>query len=322
MYMLDLPIRPRRLRQSESVRKLVSETTLTKDDLVYPIFVHDGQDTKISIDSLPGQYRYSLDGLLKQCELVIKSGVRAIALFPGIEDRKKTKDAKEALNENGLIPTALKKIKTQFPDLLLVTDIALDPFSADGHDGIVKNGRVLNDESVEILSNMALLHAESGADIVAPSDMMDGRVGVIRKELEKHGFLDTIILSYAIKYASTLYGPFRDALNSAPKKGDKKTYQMDFSNRNEALKEALLDINEGADMLMVKPASWYLDIIRDLHNSVNIPIAGYHVSGEYAMLKFAAEKNIIDFKLGLREVLTAIKRSGASLIFTYGALEF
>ena len=314
--------RPRRLRQNKAIRKLVQDVTVTKDDLVYPVFVHDGQEAVSAIDSLPGQNRYSVEGLLRYCDQIVAHGLHAIALFPAISDNKKTSDAKEALNENGLIPTVVKRLKQAYPDLLLVTDIALDPYSSDGHDGLVRDGRIVNDDTVDILAEMALLYAAAGADVVAPSDMMDGRVLAIRSALEQAGYVDTILLSYCAKYASALYGPFRDALQSAPKAGDKKTYQMDYANRLDAIREARLDCDEGADMLMVKPASWYLDIIRELRDNVDIPIAGYHVSGEYAMLKYAAEKGVIDFKAGLHEVLTSIKRAGASLIFTYGALEF
>lgn len=319
--MFDFTKRPRRLRQHESIRKLVQDTVLSVDDLVYPIFLYEGQDKEVPIETLYGQNRYSIEGVLHCIEHVVAKGIRAIALFPSIDDLKKNSSATEALNEKGLIPNALKMIKKHFPDLLIITDIALDPFSSDGHDGLVKDGQIINDETVSILAEMALLHASCGADIVAPSDMMDGRVGQIRKQLDKHGLINTMILSYCLKYASSLYGPFRDALQSAPKSGDKKTYQMDYANRGDLFREADLDIEEGADFLLVKPAAWYLDVIRDLREYVTVPVAGYHVSGEYSMLKLAAKHNMLDFQVGLREVLTSIKRAGASFIFTYGALE-
>lgn len=313
--------RPRRLRQNNAIRKLVQDVKVTKEDLVYPVFVHDGQDSVTPIESLPGQNRYSIEGLLTYCDQIVAHGLHAIALFPAISDEKKTSDAKEALNEKGLIPTIVKRIKQIYPDLLLVTDIALDPYSSDGHDGLVREGRIVNDATVDILAEMAVLHAAAGADIVAPSDMMDGRVYAIRSALEQAGFVDTVLLSYCAKYASALYGPFRDALQSAPKMGDKKTYQMNYANRHEAKREARLDCEEGADMLMIKPASWYLDIIAELRRHVEIPLAGYHVSGEYTQLKLAAKHGVIDFQEGLIEVLTAIKRAGADVLFSYGAME-
>ncbi|RAP32229.1 porphobilinogen synthase [Candidatus Marinamargulisbacteria bacterium SCGC AG-414-C22] len=313
--------RPRRLRKNQAIRQLLQETQLGVHDFVYPIFVHDGQEKAIPIQSLPGCYRYSMDGVLAHCEDVVALGIVAVALFPAIDSAKKNADATEALYENGLIPQVIKKIKATFPDLLVVTDLALDPYSSDGHDGFVRDGKVLNDETVACLAQMAVLHASCGADIVAPSDMMDGRVGIIRDSLESARYVDTIILSYTAKYASALYGPFRDALQSAPKAGDKKTYQMNVANREEAIQEAQYDVDEGADILMVKPASWYLDIIRDLKDNFSVPIAGYHVSGEFSMLKGASQQGIMDYEQGLMEVLMAIKRAGASFIFTYGALD-
>ena len=270
---------------------------------------------------MPGVYRYPLSQLGAVCDILMKKQINACALFPAIQEDKKNDSDSEALNEKCLIPLAVQYIKTNFPDLVVITDIALDPFSSMGHDGLVKDGKVLNDATVSILSKMAVLHAQAGADMVAPSDMMDGRVGAIRSALDQHGCQDTCILSYAAKYASSLYGPFRDALNSAPKNGDKKTYQMDPSNRIEALKEAELDVLEGADMVMVKPATFYLDIISDLKDHVDVPIAAYHVSGEYAMLKAAHEKGMMDYQAGLYEALLSIKRAGADLIFSYGALD-
>lgn len=311
--------RPRRNRKCQAIRDLVSEARLLPTDLVWPVFIEDGVNIISPIASMPGCNRTSVDVLLRELEEVRKSGIRAVALFPKISEKLKDSFGREGLNKNGLVPRAIKEIKNRFPDLVVISDIALDPFSSDGHDGVVKNGKILNDETLEILGAMALVHADAGVDLVAPSDMMDGRVGYIRSCLDGSGFSETGILSYTAKYASAFYGPFRDALDSAPKFGDKKTYQMDPGNRTEALRELKLDIEEGADIVMVKPAISYLDVIAELKKASLVPVAAYQVSGEYAMIKAAAEKGWIDEKRVVMESLTSIKRAGADLIFSYFA---
>jgi len=316
---MDLRIRPRRLRHNAAIRNLIAEVNLSVNDLVLPIFVQEQASTEIA--SLPGTYRHALSDLEAFCGTVVAAGISAVALFPVTDEASKDEHATEALNQNNIICKATRLIKAAFPHLLVITDIALDPYSSQGHDGFVENGIIVNDKTASYLAKMAVLHAESGADIVAPSDMMDGRVALIRKALDQASFTDTLICSYSAKYASSFYGPFRDALNSAPKFGDKKSYQMDYKNRKEAQKEAALDEKEGADMLMVKPALSYLDIISDISNTSTLPVAAYHVSGEYAMLKLASTHQLLDFDAALLEATTSIKRAGASLIFTYGALE-
>lgn len=313
--------RPRRNRQNKTVRHWRADTTLSRKDLVYPIFIVEGSNQKQEISAMPGQYRWSVDQVLSLCEETLKKGVEAIALFPAIEESLKNSQATEALNPSGLVPKALKEIKKRFPELLVITDIALDPFSSDGHDGLVKDGEILNDETVEILAKMAHLHAASGADIVAPSDMMDGRVLAMRDELDAHGFINTQIISYCAKYASSFYGPFREALDSAPKAGDKKTYQMSPASKTEALIEMETDEDEGADILMVKPALPYLDVIQTLKENSTLPIAAYNVSGEYAMIKAAAQNGWLDEQKCIGEALLSIKRAGADVIFTYFALD-
>jgi porphobilinogen synthase len=314
-------IRPRRFRQNNVIRNLVQEIRLDTSNFILPLFIHD-QVESVDIPSLSGHKRLDAISVLKQCELALTKGINAIALFPSIDDDKKTHTCEEALNEDNLMCTVTRRIKKTFgDDLMIVGDIALDPYSSDGHDGLVKDGQILNDETVEILAKMAVVQAESGVDILAPSDMMDGRVIAIRDLLDQNGFQNKLIMSYTAKYASHFYGPFRDALDSAPKEGDKKTYQMNFSNRLEAGLELDLDIAEGADIVMVKPASLYLDVISDYRSATTIPIAAYHVSGEYAMLKAAHEAGYLNFEDALFEVLTSIRRAGASIILTYGALE-
>ena len=313
-------IRPRRNRATDSIRKLVRETHLTPGDLIYPVFVTEGKNLKKPIASMPGQFRLSIDQVLTEAQKAHKLGVAAIALFPVIEEDKKDKFAKESLNPNGLLQRCIKELKKRLPELTIITDVAMDPYSSDGHDGLVKDGEILNDESLEILCDMAVGQAKAGADMVAPSDMMDGRVGAIRLALDENSFQKVGILSYAVKYASAFYGPFREALNSAPKSGDKKTYQMDPANSREALREVLLDIKEGADIVMVKPALPYLDIISKLRAVVNIPIAAYQVSGEYSMIMAAAEKSWIDADKVMMESLVSIKRAGADMILTYFAI--
>ena len=314
--------RPRRNRQNKAVRNLVRENRLTPHDFIYPIFIVDGKNQMQPISALPGQFRYSIDELLKVCKEVHELGIPGVVLFPKIDDTLKDSNASEAVNKTGLVPRAVRAIKKKFPDLVVFTDIALDPFSSEGHDGLVKDGEILNDETLSVLSAMAVVHAEAGADFVAPSDMMDGRVRNIRQTLDKNNFKNVGILSYTAKYASSFYGPFRSALDSAPRAGDKKTYQMDPANSREALRELKLDIAEGADIVMVKPALPYLDIIHLFKQHSTLPIAAYNVSGEYAMIKAAGEKAWIDEKLARDESLLSIKRAGADIIFSYFALEF
>ncbi len=319
--------RPRQLRRSDAIRRLVTETTLTPDRLVLPQFVIDGKDTVEPIDAMPGRSRLSIDRTISECHQAIELGVRAFALFPAIDPKLKTPDAKESTNPDNLLCRAVRAIKEQCPEACIITDIALDPYSNLGHDGLVKDGVVLNDETVEVLAKMAVVHAEAGADIVAPSDMMDGRVGAIRRALDGQGYTDTAILSYTAKYASAFYGPFREALDSAPVDApgvppDKKTYQMNPANVREAELEAALDEAEGADMLMVKPALPYLDVIARLRARTSLPIAAYHVSGEYAMVKAAAQNGWLDERRCMTECLTSVARAGAQVILTYAALDF
>ncbi len=314
--------RPRRLRRTPALRRMVEETQLTVNDLIYPLFVMEGEGQKVEVVSMPGSYRYTLDLLLKEIEDAYNLGINAIALFPLVEEAKKDNAGTESYNPDGLIQRTVKAIKQTIPDIVVITDVALDPYSSEGHDGIVgENGVILNDPTVEVLVKQALSHAEAGADIVAPSDMMDGRIGAIRKALDAAEYFDVGILAYSAKYASAYYGPFRDALDSAPKFGDKKTYQMNPANAREAIKEVALDIAEGADMVMVKPALAYLDIICEVKKTTNLPVAAYNVSGEYAMIKAAGEKGWIDEKKVMLETLTSMKRAGADLILTYFAKE-
>lgn len=318
----NLILRPRRLRRTATLRRMVRETTLTVDDLIYPMFVMEGEEQKVEIASMSGCYRYTLDLLLKEIEQVYQLGIGAIALFPVIPEVKKDDTASESYNPDGLVQRTVKAIKQAVPEILVITDVALDPFNTHGHDGIVdEKGVILNDPTVEVLVKMALSQAAAGADMVAPSDMMDGRVGAIRQALDAEGYVDVRILAYSAKYASAYYGPFRDALDSAPRFGDKKTYQMDAANAREAIKEVALDIAEGADIVMVKPALAYLDIIRQVKNYTPLPVAAYNVSGEYAMIKAAAQNGWIDEKRVILETLTSMKRAGADLILTYFAKE-
>lgn len=319
---LNLLQRPRRLRRTQTLRNMVRETTLTVDDLIYPMFVMTGEGQKVEIPSMPGCYRYSLDLLLKEIAEVSQLGIKAIALFPVIPENQKDDTGTESYNPAGLVQKTVKAIKNAVPDIIVITDVALDPFTTHGHDGLVdENGVILNDPTVEVLVKMALSQAQAGADFVAPSDMMDGRVGAIRQALDAEGYINVGILAYSAKYASAYYGPFRDALDSAPKFGDKKTYQMDGGNSKEALKEVELDIAEGADIVMVKPALAYLDIIHQVKINTNLPVAAYNVSGEYAMIKAAAANGWIDEKKVILETLTSMKRAGADLILTYFAKE-
>lgn len=317
-----LPYRPRRLRRTESLRRMVRETTLSVNDLIYPMFVTEGEGQKVEIASMPDCYRYSLDLLLKEVQQVYDLGINAIALFPVIPEELKDNLGTESYNPNGLVQRTVKAIKQAVPDIIIMTDVALDPFTTHGHDGLIdEEGNILNDPTVEVLVKMAVSQAAAGASFVAPSDMMDGRVGAIRRALDASGYIDVGILAYSAKYASAYYGPFRDALDSAPKFGDKKTYQMDPANAREAIKEIELDIAEGADMVMVKPALAYLDIIHQVRNATHLPVAAYNVSGEYAMIKAAARMGWIDEKKIILETLTSMKRAGADLILTYFAKE-
>ena len=312
----------RRNRRSAAIRSLVRETVVTPADLIWPLFVVDGTDQRIPIPSMPGCQRQSIDVLVEEARQAHALGIAAITLFPVIDPSLKDPTAAESANRDGLFPRAIRELKEAVPELAVVTDVAMDPYSSDGHDGLVHQGRILNDETLEILASMAICQAEAGADLVAPSDMMDGRVGYIRDALDDAGFEETGILAYSAKYASSFYGPFRDALDSAPKEGNKKTYQMDPANAREALREVELDVMEGADMVMVKPAMPYLDVIAMIAAEVEVPVAAYQVSGEYAMLKAAAENGWLDGDAVFAESLLAIKRAGADMILTYAAKDF
>jgi porphobilinogen synthase len=314
--------RPRRNRKSQAVRAMVEETRVTTDDLILPIFLIDGTNKKTEVASMPGIFRLSTDLMLREVEDCLKLGIRAFDVFPAVEEQHKDKTATKSYDQRFFYLKALKELKKQFPEACVMTDVAMDPYSSDGHDGLVKDGKIVNDETLEILGKMALAQAETGIDILGPSDMMDGRVGYIRNVLDKNGFTDVSIMSYTAKYASGFYNPFRDALDSAPKFGDKKTYQMNPANRREALIEAELDTAEGADFLMVKPALAYLDIIQLLKQNSALPIAAYNVSGEYSMIKAAHEKGWLDGERVMNETLLSIKRAGADVILTYFAKEF
>jgi porphobilinogen synthase len=311
--------RNRRLRQSHAIRHLVRETIITPSDFLVPLFVVEGKGIKEAIPSMPNYYRYSLDLLAKEVKELWQMGLCGVLVFVKVPEALKDNAGTEALNSKGLMQRAVKTIKDACPDMLVMTDVALDPYSSYGHDGIVEGQKILNDETVEVLAEMALSHAEAGADFVAPSDMMDGRILTIREALEEAGYTDTGIMSYSAKYASAFYGPFRDALDSAPGFGDKTSYQMDPANRFEAVEEAQADVDEGADIIMVKPGICYLDIVREIKNEIDVPIAVYQVSGEYAMVKAAAEKGWLDHDAVMMEQLLAIKRAGANIIASYFA---
>jgi porphobilinogen synthase len=312
-------IRNRRLRTNEAIRSLVRETTLSPNDFIVPLFVVEGKNVKEEIASMPNYFRFSVDLLEKEVKELYRSGLKAVLVFVKVPDNLKDNEGTEALNADGLMQRAVKTIKNAVPDMLVMTDVALDPYSSYGHDGIVDKGEILNDATTKVLAKMALSHVKAGADFVAPSDMMDGRILAIRELLEKNNFDRAGIMSYSAKYASAFYGPFRDALDSAPGFGDKKTYQMDPANREEAIKETFIDIEEGADIVMVKPGLCYLDIVRDIRNAVDVPVAVYQVSGEYAMIKAASEKGWLDHDAVMLEQLTAIKRAGAQMIASYFA---
>jgi porphobilinogen synthase len=320
--MANLSRRPRRNRKNPAIRNMVQENSVDVSNLIFPLFLIEGTKKSVEVASMPGIYRYSPDLLLKEIESCLALGITTFDIFPALEDKLKDKKATESTNKSGLYLSTIREIKKHLPEAVIMTDVAMDPYSSDGHDGYVHDGRILNDETLQILAEMAVAQAEAGADIIGPSDMMDGRVGVIRSALDEYGFHDVSIMSYTAKYASAFYGPFRDALDSAPKFGDKKTYQMDPANSREALLEAALDFDEGADFLMVKPALSYLDIIKTLRDNFEIPIAAYNVSGEYAMVKAAAAKGWIDGDRVRDEILLSIKRAGASVILTYFAKEF
>ncbi len=316
-------VRPRRNRQNETIRSMVRETTLSPDQLIAPLFVVEGKNKIIPIDSMPGQARLSIDELIQEAKVLYSLGIKTVALFPVIEEKLKTPDAREAFNKDGLNFRAIQELKAALPEMMIMADVALDPYSSDGHDGLVdhKTGEIQNDATLEVLAKQALCEAMAGVDIIGPSDMMDGRVGFIRRALEESGFKNTLIMSYTAKYASAFYGPFREALDSSPKKGDKKTYQMDPANSQEALREGALDEDEGADILMVKPGLPYLDIIYRLKQSTYLPVAAYNVSGEYAMVKAAARNGWVDNDKVILETLTCFRRAGADIILTYFAKE-
>lgn len=314
--------RPRRNRSSAAIRTMVEENRLSVKDLLFPLFVMDGSATKTEIKSMPGIYRYTTDLLLKEIEECLNLGITSYALFPQVAEDRKDSLATESHRQGSLYLEAIYAVTSRFPEISMLTDVAMDPYSSDGHDGIVKNGEILNDETLEVLAKMAVAQAQAGSKLIGPSDMMDGRVGYLRESLDDAGFTNVGIMAYSAKYASAFYGPFRDALESAPKFGDKKTYQMNPANSREALREAELDELEGADFLMVKPALAYLDIISLLRDNTNLPIAAYNVSGEYAMVKAAAANGWIDGEKAMLESLLSMKRAGAQVILTYFAKEF
>ena len=316
MYPLN---RNRRLRVNETLRGLIRETVITPNDFLVPLFVIEGQNKKEEIKSMPNYFKMSIDVLLKEVETLYSLGLKSVLLFAQVDEKLKDNYGSEAINKDGLMQRAIKSIKDKFPSLLVMSDVALDPYSSNGHDGVVENGLIVNDITNDVLSKMSLTHIEAGADFVAPSDMMDGRVKAIRTLFEKEGYHNAGIMSYSAKYASCFYGPFRDALDSKPSFGDKKTYQMDIGNRNEAMNEVKLDIQEGADIVMIKPGVSYLDIIRDIKNNFNIPISAYQVSGEYAMIKSAAKNGWLNEDQAILETSIAFKRAGANFIASYFA---
>lgn len=311
--------RNRILRQSPAIRAMVRETILTPNDFIVPLFIVEGENVISEISAMPGYYRRSIDQTVKEVKELWSMGLKSVLLFIKCDDKLKDNKGTEALNPNGLMQRSIRAIKDAVPEMLIMTDIALDPFSSYGHDGIVDNNEILNDATVEVLAAMSVSHANAGADFVAPSDMMDGRIGAIRQALEENNFSKTGIMSYSAKYASSFYGPFRDALDSAPGFGDKKSYQMDPANRIEAIRETIMDIEEGADIVMIKPALSYLDIIREVKNAVDVPVSAYNISGEYAMIKAAAKMGWIEEDKAILETLVSIKRAGADLIATYFA---
>ncbi|WP_158859046.1 porphobilinogen synthase [Lunatibacter salilacus] len=314
--------RPRRNRKSPVIRGMVEETRLSVKDFILPLFLIEGNNQKVEVSSMPGIFRYSSDLMIKEIESCMNLGIMAFDIFPAYPENKKDKTATESYNPETFYLKTIEAIKRNFPEACVMTDVAMDPYSSDGHDGLVQDGKILNDETLEILGKMTLAQARAGADIIGPSDMMDGRVGFLRNVLDANGFQEVSIMSYTAKYASAFYNPFRDALDSAPKLGDKKTYQMDPANASEALIEADLDVEEGADFLMVKPALAYLDIIKLLKDNYQVPIAAYNVSGEYAMIKASAQRGWLDGERAMLESLLSIKRAGANVILSYFAKEF
>lgn len=311
--------RNRILRTTPAIRSMIAETILTPNDFIAPLFIDEGENLSTEIASMPNYYRRSIDLTIKEVKELWSLGIKSVLLFIKCKDELKDNTGKEAWNKNGLMQRSIKAIKDAVPGMYVMTDVALDPYSSYGHDGIVENGEIVNDPTVEALVKMSISHAEAGADMVAPSDMMDGRIGAIREGLEQNNFTKTGIMAYSAKYASCFYGPFRDALDSAPGFGDKKTYQMDYANRIEAIKEAVMDVEEGADIVMVKPGLSYLDIVREVKNAVDVPVSVYNISGEYSMIKAAAERGWIDENKAILETLTSIKRAGGDLIATYFA---
>ena len=316
---MNLIRRNRILRNSPAIRSMIAETHLTPNDFIAPLFIDEGENIQVEIASMSNYYRRSIDLTVKEVKELWSLGIKSVLLFIKCKDELKDNTGKEAWNKNGLMQRSIKAIKDAVPEMYVMTDVALDPYSSYGHDGIVKDGEIVNDATVEALVKMSISHAEAGVDMVAPSDMMDGRIGAIREGLEEKGFSKVGIMAYSAKYASCFYGPFRDALDSAPGFGDKKTYQMDYANRLEAIKEVMMDVEEGADIVMVKPALSYLDIIREVKNSVEVPVSCYNISGEYAMIKAAAKMGWIDENKAILETLTSMKRAGADLIATYFA---
>lgn len=314
--------RPRRNRKSEIIRSMVEETKLGTENLIYPLFIENGKGIKNEVKSLPNNYRWSLDTLLPEIESCVNLGVNSFDIFPVVKEELKDKLATYSYASDNFYLDAIYQIKKQFPDVVLMTDVAMDPYSSDGHDGIVEDGKIINDKTLEILGKMSVAQAQAGADVIGPSDMMDGRVGFIRNELDKNNFQDVSIMSYTAKYASAFYNPFRDALDSAPKSGDKKTYQMNPANKREALIEARLDIEEGADMIMVKPAICYLDVIHILKENFDIPVTAYNVSGECAMIYAASQNGWLNYEAAMTEMLLSIRRAGADGILTYFAKDF
>lgn len=314
--------RPRRNRKMMAIRDMVEETHLSTDHLIYPLFVTDNNGEESRIDALPGIFRWGKDVILKEVESCVKLGIKNFVLFPVVPEAHKDAKGSYSYQSDNFYLSVIAQIKKEFPQVSLMSDVALDPYSTDGHDGIVQDGKILNDETLPILAEMSVAQAQAGIDIIGPSDMMDGRVGYIREALDENGFTDTSIMSYCAKYASSFYGPFREALDSAPKSGDKKTYQMNPANKKEALREAFLDLEEGADMLMVKPALSYLDVIQTIDENVTLPVTAYNVSGEYAMLHAAVEKGWLDYEATMTEMLLSIRRAGAKGILTYFAKDF
>lgn len=315
-------IRPRRNRKSAAIRNMVEETKLGVENLIYPIFLKDGKNIKDEVLSLPNNYRWSIDRLLPEIEECMNLGIYTFDIFPAVDEELKDKIASYSYADDNFYLDAIRQIKQRFPESVVMSDVAMDPYSSDGHDGYVENGKIVNDKTLPILARMTIAQAQAGVDIIGPSDMMDGRVGVLRQALDEEGFTDVSIMSYSAKYASAFYGPFRDALNSAPKSGDKKTYQMNPANKREALLEAQLDFEEGADMLMVKPALCYLDVIHLLRENFTIPITAYNVSGECAMVYAAAKNGWLDYERAVFEMLLSIKRAGADGILTYFAKDY